>query len=87
MELRQQLTEYRAKLADAADYPRIPSDAKALVLENLDRLLAADDGQDLTEWVWNFRRGAARFLCDQFSKSDLEDLMGDMPKPDNPSAG
>lgn len=81
MNLRQQLIEYRAKLADASKYPEVPVYAKERVLENLDSLLATEDGEDFPARVTSFGAGAARFLYDQFSQGDLEDLMGDMPDP------
>ena len=55
MELRQELIEYRTKLADSTNYRRVPVYAKALVIENLDRLIATEHGPVLPDDVWLFQ--------------------------------
>ncbi|MFT5093736.1 MAG: hypothetical protein ACI93T_002566 [Porticoccaceae bacterium] len=81
MDLRQQLIEYRAQLADSSSYPRAPAWTKELLLKNLDALLNAGGADDLEERLSSFHRGAARAIYDQCSRYEVDELMNNIPGP------
>ena len=78
MSLRQQYAEFRSKVADRNNYPELPKRIKEKLLENLDAMLALEDGDKFEYKARWFRLGASRFILDSCSW-ETEELFEDMP--------
>lgn len=78
MPTKQQLMDYRSKLADRSQYADAPDWVRAILIEKLDLLLALDD-PEFAIAVQGFRLGAARAIADQCG-SECDQLLGDIPR-------